>query len=102
MTPNPFINALAALSYVTLVASIMFYGSHAIGPVDGLIVPVSFLSLFVLSAAMMGYFFLYQPLRFLFEGKPEEATKLFLSTVAVFACTTGAAFLLLATLNNWL
>jgi len=37
----------------------------------------------------MGYFFLYQPLRFLFEHKPQEATKLFLQTVAVFAGITG-------------
>lgn len=100
MSTNPFINAFAAITYITLVASIMFYISHAAEPIEGLIIPVSILSLFVLSAAMMGYIFLLQPVLFLFKGKLQEAKKLFLSTVAIFACITGAAFLSLAVLGS--
>lgn len=43
------------------------------------------LSLFVLSAAVMGYLFVYQPLKFFFEGKQQEAVRFFLLTVAFFA-----------------
>jgi len=89
MSKNPFLNALGAMAYITVVASGIYYAPKAINRVDGPIVPIAFLSLFVLSAAIMGYFFLYQPLLFLFEAKPKEATKLFLMTVAIFACITG-------------
>jgi hypothetical protein len=100
MSKNPFLNALAATAYISVVASGIYYAPKAIDHVDGPIVPVAFLSLFVLSAAMMGYFFLYQPLRFLFENKSAEATKLFLATVAVFACITGIVFLALFLLST--
>jgi hypothetical protein len=95
MTKNPLVNAIAATAYITLVASFLFYGTKAIGPVDGLIVPVAMLSLFVLSAAMMGYLFLYQPLQLFFEGRQKEAAKLFVETVGIFACITVAIFLAL-------
>ena len=101
MSTNPFLNALAATAYISTVASVMYYLLDEIEPVDSVIAPIAFLSLFVLSAALMGYFFLYQPLRFLFEQKPQEATKLFLQTVAVFASITGvviAAWFFISTL----
>lgn len=100
MSKNPFLNALAATAYITVVASVMWYGPERMASVDGVIIPIAFLSLFVLSAALMGYFFLYQPVRLFFEQKPQEAAKLFLATVAVFACITGviiSAWLFLST-----
>lgn len=90
MSKNPFLNAFAATAYITCIALVMRYGPKGPGVDSSFIAPIAFLSLFVLSAALMGYFFLYQPLRFFFEGKPQEATKLFLQTVAVFAGITGA------------
>lgn len=93
MSKNPFLNALAAIAYIVGIASILYYGPGKSFVVDGVIAPIIFLSLFVLSAAMMGYFFLYQPVQFFFEGKPKEATKLFLTTVVVFACITVALIL---------
>jgi heme O synthase-like polyprenyltransferase len=89
MSKNPFLNALAATTYITIIASMLYYGQKTIAPVNNVIVPIAFLSLFVLSAAIMGYFFLYQPARFFLEGKQKEATRLFLSTVAIFACITA-------------
>lgn len=88
MSKNPFLNALSATAYIAVVASVMFYAPKTSMPADGVIVPIAILSLFVLSAAMMGYFFLYHPVQLLIEGKQKEATKLFLSTVAIFACIT--------------
>lgn len=89
MSKNPFVNALAASVYISAIASFFFYGPKLFGPEDTIIAPILMLSLFVLSAALMGYFFVYQPLRLLIEGKSAEATKLFLMTVAIFACITG-------------
>lgn len=81
MSKNPFLNALSATAYIAVVASVMFYAPKTSMPADGVIVPIAILSLFVLSAAMMGYFFLYHPVQLLIEGKQKEATKLFLSTI---------------------
>jgi len=89
MSKNPFLNALAATAYITAVALVMFYAPKTNVPSDGVIVPIVMLSLFVLSAAMMGYFFVYQPVQLLIESKQKEAVKLFLSTVLIFACITG-------------
>ena len=101
MSTNPFVNALAATAYITALVSVVFNAPKTSVFDNSIMAPILFLSLFVLSATMMGYFFLYQPLRFLFENKPHEATRLFLTTVAAFACITGAvigAWLLLSTL----
>ncbi len=100
MSKNPFLNALAATAYISAIALMMRYGPKGPGVDSSFFAPIAFLSLFVLSAALMGYFFLYQPIRLFFEQKPQEATKLFLTTVLVFACITAAVFaiwLLLAT-----
>jgi len=90
MNKNPFLNALSATAYITVVASVMYYVPKTNMPENSVMIPTAILSLFVLSAAMMGYFFVYQPVQLLIEGKQKEATKLFLSTVLIFACITGA------------
>ena len=89
MTKNPFLNALAAAAYITLVAAAVFYVPNSFDASPGIIAPITFLSLFVLSAALMGFFFLYQPLQFLLESKPREATRLFLMTIGSFVCITA-------------
>jgi hypothetical protein len=82
---NPFLNALLATAYITLVASMMFYAPGMNLPEKSIIIPIGMLSLLVLSVALMSYFFLFQPVRLLIEGKQKEATKFFLSTVVIFA-----------------
>ena len=60
MTKNPFINAFSAALYITVVASMMFYGPKIAGLIDdkdNVLAPITVLSLLVLSAAVMGYFF---------------------------------------------
>lgn len=95
MTKNPFVNAFAALLYITLVASVMFYGMSHTGPVKSVIVPITMISLFTLSAAIMGYLFLYQPLQLYLDGKKKDAVNLFLQTVAVFGGITSLILVLL-------
>lgn len=95
MTKNPFINALAASLYIAVIASFFFYVNHHDFPQpDSALIPMFMLSLFVLSAALMGYIFLYQPLVLFLEGKQKQGVTLFLQTVGCFAVIT---LILLAT-----
>lgn len=95
MTKNPFINAVAASVYIVFVATIMNYGSKMFGEADTAITPIAVLSLFVLSAAFMGYAFLSQPLQLYLDGKKKEGASLFLRTVGVFAVITVGVFVVM-------
>ncbi len=102
MSKNPFLNALAAILYIIVVASIVYYGPRLAGPVDdSIIAPVAFLSLFVLSAAVMGYIFFYQPLQLYLDGDKKASVGLFLKTLAVFGAITFSILLILF-LSNFL
>ncbi|MFA6585412.1 MAG: hypothetical protein WCS97_03140 [Candidatus Paceibacterota bacterium] len=94
MSKNPFVNALAASGYISLIATAIFNSPTYITDNElGMMAPILFLSLFVFSAAMMGYFFVYQPFLLLIEGDKKGATKLFLTTVFAFAGITGTMLL---------
>lgn len=94
MRKNPFVNALLASGYISILVTLIFNSPHLATDSElGMMAPVIFLSTFVLSAAMMGYFFVYQPVQLLIEGKKEEAAKFFLTTVFAFACITGVMVL---------
>ncbi len=88
MTQNPFLNALAASLYITFIASVLYYAPKITPHVDTVIVPIVMLSLFVLSAAIMGYLFLYQPAQLFLEGEKKKSIQLFLRTVGIFAVIT--------------
>ena len=95
MTKNPLLNALAASLYIVIIALVMFYGTKNLGPVDSVIAPIAMVSLFTLSAAMMGYIFLFQPIQLYLDGKKKIAVNLFLQTLACFAGITVIIFFLL-------
>src|SRR3989344_7894488 len=90
MTQNPLYNAVLAAGYIVLVALIMNYAHQVNVPEQGILIPVTVLSLFVLSAAVMGFIFLYQPVQMYLDGQKKEAVDLFLKTLGVFACITVA------------
>ena len=101
MSMNPLLNALCATLYISFVASLMFYSSSFNVPEPSVMIPITVLSIFVLSAAVMGFIFLYQPLLLLFENKKKEAVTLFLKTTMSFAAVTillVSAWYLLSTL----
>jgi len=88
-----------ALAYIGAVALFMrFIESLRHDTPDTLLDGMGFISLFVLSAAVMAFLFLYQPLVRLIEGKRAEAVAYFLKTLAVFGLVT-AALLTLASLQ---
>jgi len=88
MTKNPFINAFVAVFYIAAVASVMFFGSNHVDQSPSIVAPIALISLFTLSAAVMGYIFLYQPFLLFIDGKRKEAVDLFLKTTAAFATIT--------------
>lgn len=89
MTKNPLINALSATLYISVVAGVMSSMEKSPSNLDhSVLVPIAMLSLFVLSAATMGYIFCYKPILLLVEGKKVDALHLFLKTVGIFAVIT--------------
>lgn len=96
MTKNPILNALTAIIYIALVASVMFYGSQMVPQgEDTVMAPIALISLFTLSAAVMGYIFLYQPLQLFLEGDKIRAVNLFIKTLITFAIITAIMLALL-------
>lgn len=95
MTKNPFFNALAAILYIVFIALVMFFGTKNLGPSDTIIAPIAMISLFTLSAAVMGYLFCYQPGMLYFDGKKKEAINLFLQTIGIFGAFTIIILLVL-------
>ena len=94
MTKNPYINALAAALYIVVVASIMTLGQKS-GPDPSVLVPIAVLSLFVLSAAVMGYVFFFQPVQMFLDGAKKESVDLFVKTIAAFAVLTMCSLAIL-------
>lgn len=97
MTKNPILNALAAFVYIVIITLVMFFGVENSGEDQEIITPIAILSLFTLSAAVMGYLFCYEPLQLFLDGKKKEGVNLFLKTVAVFGGITAITLLLLFT-----
>ena len=87
---NPFLNALAAGAYIGGIVLLMNATTLLAEPKGMLIVPVAMLSLFTLSAAVMGFLFLAQPFQLYFDGKKDEAVAFFGKTVATFAVLAAA------------
>lgn len=85
MNNNPFLNALAAAVYIVIV---VFITNTLFSPPqeeETILIPMFMLSLFVLSAAIMGFLFFYQPFRLYFENQKREAFLFFMRTVGFFA-----------------
>lgn len=94
MTKNPFYNAISASIYIVLVVLLMNFVSKGEDPSAAIIAPIMMISLFTLSAAVMAYIFLYQPIMLYLDNKKEKAVKLFVQTVGIFASLTLIPFIL--------
>lgn len=87
--------------YIVLVVTIMQTGSKlaqagANANGDNFLIPIGMLSLFVLSAAIMAFIFLYQPVIMFLDGQRKESVNLFWRTVAIFGGITGIILLVAA------
>jgi len=96
MTKNPIYNAVGASVYIAFVVLLINLASqvNTSSKPSSYFVGFMMVSLFTLSAAIMAYLFGYNPGKLYFEGKREEAVKLFLKTVVAFACITLFWFML--------
>lgn len=97
MSKNPIINALAATIYIIVIVSVMNWGMKVAPKPNTFLAPLGMVSLFTLSAAVMGYVFCYQPLQLYFDGKKKQAVTLFLQTVIIFGGITAIILMLLFT-----
>lgn len=97
MSKNPIINGLSALIYIVTVAFVMYFGTKNLPKEDTILAPIAMISLFTLSAGVMGYIFGLQPIQLYLDGKKKEAVKLFLKTLMVFGFLTAFMLLLLFT-----
>lgn len=93
MTKNPFRNAGFAALYIIVVVLLIQYVFIPVVPEKTIFIPILMLSLFVLSAAVMGYIFLGAPMQLYLDGEKKQAVHLFLKTVAAFAGITALLFL---------
>ncbi len=89
MTTRPIWHAIAATSYIVLIVSGIFSLGFLDGKEETILIPMTMLSLIVLSVAVMGYLFFFEPVRLLTAGKVPEAAKFFLHTVGAFAVFTA-------------
>lgn len=84
---KPFLYASAAAGYIIIIIAIAQISSLLLKSQNGtFVIPMTVLSLFVLSAAVMGFLFLSEPLQLLIEHKKQEAIIYFAKIVGFFAC----------------
>ena len=84
-------NALFAVIYIAIVATIMFYGPKLAGIVDKpdtVLAPIAMISLLTLSVALMGYLFFWTPFELYQSGDKLGAVKTLLRTIGTFAVMT--------------
>ena len=97
MSKNPIINALSALAYIILVVAVMTFVTQPLkNRPDTFLAPITALSVFTLSAAVMAFLFFYQPLLLFIDGKKKEGVGLFVRTVGFFAVFTAVVLILLS------
>lgn len=84
---KPFLYALAAALYIVIIVlAINSITKANILPKETILIPMAMLSLFVLSAAIMGFLFLYEPLHLYMENHKQEAVSFFAKVVGFFSC----------------
>ena len=84
---KPYLNSFYAEIYILILASALHFFGKPNTP-DTFLDPVLFLSIFVLSAAVMGYLFIGEPLQLYLNGEKKQAVTFFLKTVVSFAVIT--------------
>ncbi len=94
MSKNPIVNSFAASAYIVLLVLMMNLGGKMAEDGNSLIAPIAAISLFTLSAAVMGYLFCFQPIQLYLDGKKKQGIKLFLNTVEIFGGITVLILLL--------
>ena len=96
---KPFLYALAAALYIVIIVFVI-NALTSILTGKTLFIPIAMLGLFVLSAAIMGFLFLSEPLYLYMENRKKEAAAFFMKTVGIFACFVAIFLVLFFFLGN--
>jgi hypothetical protein len=80
-----FVNSLAVLAYIALVAMLMQNGDIIFGKLTNVLGPIVFLLLFVVSALVVGGLILGKPFMLYLDEKKKEALSLFFCTALSLA-----------------
>ena len=101
MTKNPYLNALWAAVYISLVATLMHYGQSLpfANKPDTVFAPMAMISLLTFSVAVMGYLFAMRPIQMYLDGEKREAVNFFVRTLSTFGVITVIFFLSLIFLS---
>ena len=95
------INSLLTLLYIIAVGVFFYFGAMVkIGKSNAFLAPITFLSLFVFSAALTGYLMIGKPAQMYIDGKKKEALMLIKYTLLFFFIYTLIALSLLIFLNR--
>ena len=89
---NPILHALVAGLYIIALVGLGNYFGHMLKIKETIVIPMAMLSLFVLSAACMGFLFLGEPLQLYLNDKKQEALQFFIQTVGSFAIIVALLF----------
>jgi len=96
MTKQPYLNAALVFLFIILVVLLMQFGGSLFPDPNEILIGIGMLSLLVLSVAVMGVSFFYQPTILIVERKYVEAGGFLLRSLAAFAGAMIAAFVLAA------
>lgn len=91
MDKKPFLNALAAGAYIVLIVFVVDGVTSSHMAEKTLLLPMIMLSLFVLSAAVMGTIFFYRPVVLFLEDRKTEAALFLSRTLGFFAILVAIA-----------
>jgi hypothetical protein len=86
MKKSPFTYASLAALYIVIIILGVTSTPYFFGKNETIFIPMAMLSLFVISAAIMGFLFVSEPILLYIDNKKEEAVKFFFQTVGFFAC----------------
>lgn len=100
MIKKPVLNAIFAIAYIVAIVLMIFgIGKLSMEDKAGLFIPIAMLSLFTLSAAVMGYLFLFNPVTLYLDGQKKEAVKYLFHTIGWFAGITLIVWIIVAVLS---
>lgn len=80
-----FTYSLGIIAYIAIVSIFMRYGEELFGKEDTYLTPIVFLSLFTLSAAIVGSLMFGKPIMLYLDGKKKEAVQLGGATIGFLA-----------------
>ena len=94
------LHASGAFLYIVAVATMMYNANHVFGTKDNFLTPILVLSLFVLSAAVMGMLIFGKPVMLYMDGKKRDSVKLVTSTIGSLAVITVLVIAVMATISR--